>query len=261
MAAQGSRSTFAPLHPRKGSDSSMSTDPSRAIRTLIVDDDPAVRSLHASFLRALDGFELVGTVGTGSAGAAAGASRDVDLVLLDMRLPDFSGIEVLHRLRELRGSAVDVFVISSARDRTTVRQALSARVVGYLVKPFTEEAFAQRLQEYRQSWAEARQHELEVSLGQGEIDSLVRGVRPPTGTVPVMPHSSLPKGLSDATMQRILDALSPSASRTVAEVAETTGTSRPTARRYLDHLVRVGEVDLSHRYGRRGRPEVLYRLA
>jgi response regulator of citrate/malate metabolism len=36
--------------------------------------------------------------------------------------------------------------------------------------------------------------------------------------------------------------------------------SRATARRYLDHLVAEGAIDLAHRYGRRGRPEVLYRL-
>lgn len=232
----------------------------RPIRTLIVDDDAAVRSLHSRFLRELAGFELVAAVGTGGAGADAAVSAGVDLVLLDMRLPDFSGIEVLHRIREARGSAVDVFVISSARDRTTVRQALSARVVGYLVKPFTEEAFAQRLTEYRETLTAREAAEADVAFGQGEIDTLVRGARPATGAVPTM-RSPLPKGLSEATMQRVLAALGTTQGRTAGEVAEATGTSRGTARRYLDHLVRTGKADLSHRYGRRGRPEVLYRLA
>jgi response regulator of citrate/malate metabolism len=38
------------------------------------------------------------------------------------------------------------------------------------------------------------------------------------------------------------------------------GASRATVRRYLDHLHRNGTVDVSHRYGGRGRPELLYRL-
>lgn len=228
------------------------------IRTLIVDDDPAVRRLHARYLADVPGFVLVGEVGRGAAAAAEASRADVDLVLLDMHLPDFSGIEVLRRLREARGSAVDVLVISSSRDRVTVRQALSAHVVGYLVKPFTQEAFAQRLAGYRDARRETHEPEADIPLAQGEIDGMLR---PDAAKErPVAPPSP-PKGVSPVTLERIRAHLDPVRPATVAELAAASGVSKPTVRRYLDYLVQCGVADISHRYGKRGRPEVLYRSA
>ncbi len=67
--------------------------------------------------------------------------------------------------------------------------------------------------------------------------------------------------MSAPTLERVVAALDPAVARSADEVAAATGTSRATARRYLDHLVATGAIDLAHRYGRRGRPQVLYRLA
>ena len=229
------------------------------IRTLIVDDDPAVLRLHATYLSGIPGFTLVGTVRTGEAAARFAADQRVDLILLDMNLPDFSGVEVLRRLRLVREWDVDVVVISSSRDTFTVRQALAAHVVGYLVKPFTKEAFVERLVDYRDGRPE-RRAESAVTLGQGEIDGLL-GAR--TAPVPTRTDAaaSLPKGLSESTMRLVLDSLSATTPVSVRDIADRSGASRATVRRYLDHLVRTGAVDMSHRFGARGRPEVLYRRA
>jgi len=229
------------------------------IRTIIVDDDPAVVRLHTAYLEALPGFRLVGTARTGAAGAALAAGTDVDLVLLDMNLPDFSGVEVLHRLRLVREWDVDVLVISSARDTLTIRQAAAAHVVGYLAKPFSREAFVRRLEEYRRGRAD-RPAEVPVSMGQGDIDRLVSPVTSPVRTV-VASDPLLPKGLAESTMHTIRSALHPVTPTSAREIAAASGASRATVRRYLDVLVARGEVDISHRFGARGRPEVLYRLA
>lgn len=231
------------------------------IRTVIVDDDPAVLRLHAGYLAAVPGFMLVATARTGAEAARLAARTDVDFVLLDVNLPDFSGVEVLHRLRIVREWDLDVMVISSARDATTVRQALSARVVGYLAKPFTREAFAARLERYRDARAD-RIAEAALPLGQGDIDALFSARREPApapgdGAI----GSALPKGLSAATLELILTALDPVRPVTVRDLAAQCGASVPTVRRYLDHLTRTGVVTVSHRFGARGRPEVLYRRA
>ncbi|TQJ31295.1 response regulator [Microbacterium sp. SLBN-146] len=236
------------------------------IRVVLVDDDPAVLRLHSSYLAGLEGFVLVGTARTGRAGAELATTSGVDLVLLDMNLPDFSGIEVLHRIRMLRDWEVDVFVISSARDAFTIRQAAAAHVAGYLVKPFTREAFADRLGEYRRARGD-RPREVSVGLAQGEIDGLVglaglAGLAPQARTDPAAASpEALPKGLSLATLQLILAALHPSTPISVRAIADASGASRATVRRYLDHLIARGLVTTSHRFGARGRPEVLYRRA
>jgi response regulator of citrate/malate metabolism len=237
------------------------------VRTLIVDDDPAVVRLHSTYLAAIPGFDLVGAARTGAAAARFAAENTVDLVLLDMNLPDFSGIEVLHRLRMVREWDVDVLVISSARDGFTVRQALAAHVVGYLVKPFTKDAFVARLTEYHAARARRITEaaaETTVGLGQGEIDRLVA---PSTGAISTSTGTwgggidPLPKGLSASTMRTVLDRLDTVAPTSARAISDDTGASRATVRRYLDHLVATGAVTVSHRFGARGRPEVLYRRA
>lgn len=255
------------------------------IRTLIVDDDPAARRLHARFVSDAEGFAVVGTAGRGETAVREASRADVDLVLLDIQLPDYSGVEVLNRLRAVRGGAVDVIVVSSARDRVTVRQVASAHVFGYLVKPFTREALLARLEEYRESRRSRAEEERDLALGQGEIDRLIGGRTPESavggatsraGTarsgaasgaassgaaLPAASVSPLPKGLSEVTLAQVVAQLDPVSPVTALELAARAGLSRATARRYLDHLVQIGAVDISHRYGKRGRPEVLYRRA
>lgn len=234
------------------------------IRVLVVDDDAGARALHVRWVAATEGFEVVGAAASGSA-ALAHVEHGVDLVLLDMRLPDISGVEVLHRMRLAGVEATDVLVVSSSRDQVTVRQALAAHPVGYLMKPFDREALQDRLGTYA---AERRGRDTahrDVPMGQGDVDRLLAtgSVRVPVPTRSTSDPSGqrLPKGVSAPTLERVVAALDPAVARSADEVAAATGTSRATARRYLDHLVATGAIDLAHRYGRRGRPQVLYRLA
>lgn len=234
------------------------------IRTLVVEDDPLARQLHTTYVAAEPGFTVVAAVATGAEALNVVGNGAVDLVLLDIHLPGFSGIEVLHRLRTGSGPRVDVIVISSSRDRVTVRQALSGQVAGYLVKPFSRVALEHRLRAYRTEQVQ-RGAVNEDGFGQHEIDSLLGGRSPggprsprPAGAAP----GRLPKGLSQSTMDLVLATLGAGSSpRTAQEVAAACGASRATVRRYLEHLHSTGAVDVSHRYGRPGRPELLYRLA
>lgn len=243
------------------------------IRVLVVDDDRGARALHAGFVSDTPGFVVVATAGTGEA-ALEHSRSGVDLILLDMRLPGISGIEVLHRLRTLGDDGPDVLVISSSQDQTTVRQALAARVVGYLVKPFTQAALGERLERYAADRERIVFGDRDALLAQGEIDRLLS-----TGTIRTAPAASsgshrgegrmtgggdgagLPKGLAAPTLAQVVAALDPVVALTGAEVATACGISRATANRYLTHLVDAGVIHLSHRYGKRGRPQVLYRLA
>ena len=239
------------------------------IRVLIVDDDRGARALHGMFVAETPGFVVAGTAASGLE-ALAQASRGFDLILLDMRLPDISGVEVLHRLRTLGESSPDVLVISSSPDRTTVRQAMSAHVVDYLLKPFTQEALQERLERYRANRRAGGDSRRERPLGQGEIDRLLAtggievGARP-ARTLPVQRQEQdgairLPKGLAQPTLARVVAALDPVDARSARQIAAVCALSPGTTHRYLGYLSEAGVIDVTHRYGRRGRPEIMYRI-
>ncbi|RLP83106.1 response regulator [Mycetocola lacteus] len=221
------------------------------IRTLIVDDDPAVCRMHIRALERLPGFVVADTAATGAAALDRLLDGDIDLVLLDIHLPDFSGVEVLHRLRQLSDDAVDVIVVSSANDGITVSQAASARIADYLVKPFSRALFEQKLGAYRDGSAATRPRVDPAPLGQEDVNALIEAGR--SG------DRRLPKGLSESTARLVENAVSAEQASSAIEVAAACGLSRITARRYLDHLVRTGVLRSEHRYGQRGRPEILYR--
>jgi response regulator of citrate/malate metabolism len=221
------------------------------IRTLVVDDDFRVADLHCAYVERVRGFSVAGRAGTG-AEALQGVDRlRPDLVLLDIYLPDISGLEVLQRLRDDDHPAVDVISITAAREVESLRGAMRGGVVHYLIKPFLFAKFEEKLLSY------AAAHDRMVNLAkadQGDVDrifSVLRSAR----------NETLPKGLSEATLDLILQALGRSQSGlAAAAVADAAGLSRVTARRYLDHLCQLGKAELTMRYGGPGRPEHRYRL-
>ncbi|WP_309111053.1 response regulator [Saccharothrix sp.] len=219
------------------------------VRTLVVDDDFAVAAVHRAFLEALPEFTVVGEAHGGGEALRAVESLRPDLVLLDIHLPDISGLEVLARLRARSGPPVDVIAVTAARELETVRQAMSRGVDHYLVKPFTRAAFLDRMREYLARRLEVQR--LGQWLDQDEVDQLLQH----------RPRAGLPKGLSAVTLRLVTEALRDSeADLSAQEVGERAGLSRVSARRYLEHLVAVGKAEVQPRYGMANRPAHGYRL-
>lgn len=215
------------------------------IRTLVVDDERLVAEAHAAYVERLDGFTLAGVALSLQDAARHLRQGDVDLVLLDMNLPDGHGLDLLRRLRAA-GAGCDVVALTAARDVAVVRDAVALGVVAYLIKPFTFEAVRERLEGYRTFRERTR---TEGELDQGTIDLMMRSL---------LPEPSLPKGLSPETLRDVVDALGRIQPASAGEVATALGASRVTARRYLEHLAESGRVTRATRLGRAGRPEVEY---
>lgn len=220
------------------------------IRTLIVDDDALTLELHRDYVARLDGFVVAGECSGARAALTAVLERPgadaFDLVLLDITMPDGSGIDVLRALRT-RAAATDVIAITGVRDADTVRQMAALGVFQYLVKPFPFTVFRERLEQYRAHREQARTTEGEAT--QAEIDALLGRS---TGTI------AIPKGLSAASLDRVAAALRAGGPLSARETAETLGMSRVSARRYLEHLAAEGVITRGARYGTRGRPETEY---
>lgn len=110
----------------------MSHAPDR--RVLVIDDEPGIRGLAARAL-GLAGF-AVSVAATGRQGLSMALREPCDLVLLDLRLPDLGGEEILRRLRRERPRQA-VLVWSATADRHAVSRCRSLGACGYLAKPFT----------------------------------------------------------------------------------------------------------------------------
>lgn len=218
------------------------------IRTLIVDDDALTLELHRDYMARLDGFVVAGECTGARAAMRAVLERPdaLDLVLLDITMPDGSGIDVLRTLRG-RSAAVDVIAITGVRDADAVRQMAALGVFQYLIKPFPFAVFRERMEQYRAHREQARSTEGEAT--QAEIDALLGRS---TATIP------LPKGLSAASLDRVTAELRTDGPLSASEAAERLGMSRVAVRRYLEHLVAEGVLTRSARYGTRGRPETEY---
>ncbi|MEO3853371.1 response regulator [Acrocarpospora sp. B8E8] len=216
------------------------------MKVLVVDDDFMVARIHAGYVARTPGFTVVRSAHTGRAALTAVSENAPDLVLLDIYLPDMSGLDVLRAIRGL-AQPVDVLVITAARDVGTVRAALRGGAVNYLIKPFTAGALSDRLMRY----AETRRHLTGIGgeARQEDVDRLFGAS--------ITVH--LPKGLSQTTCALVAETLRRTGTDlSAAEAAALTGLSRVSARRYLEYLCATGRAELRPRYGTAGRPEHRY---
>lgn len=224
------------------------------LSVLVVDDDARVARNHREFVASVPGFAVVGVAHTGTEALRAVAEHQPDLVLLDLYLPDMSGISVLQRLRApdepQSGTPVDVLVVTALRDIDNVRAALHGGALYYLLKPFKLAELREQLDRFaavRDKLTGVRQ------ATQRDVDRVFGVRRPSTRT-------SLPKGLTAETAQLVAETLrAADTDLSAVEVAERAGIARVTARRYLEHLCADGQATLRMRYGSAGRPEHRYR--
>jgi DNA-binding NarL/FixJ family response regulator len=107
--------------------------PGERIRVLIVDDHEMVREGLMAMLTSEPDFEVVGQTGLGGAVAELVESSRPDVVLLDARLPDVSGVEVCRRLTHTH-PGVSVVILTTFTDVELVEECLQAGARGYVVK-------------------------------------------------------------------------------------------------------------------------------
>jgi DNA-binding NarL/FixJ family response regulator len=117
-----------------------------ATRVLIVEDDPLMRARYAQMLAQDPSFEIVASVGTAAEGMAMADLRVPDVLLIDLGLPDLSGIEVIrHATRN--NPKCECMVVTVFGDEEHVLASIEAGAAGYLLKDATAEAFLDGIRE------------------------------------------------------------------------------------------------------------------
>lgn len=166
------------------------------IKVLIAEDDFRIGAIHESYIQKVQGFQVAGKAKSAKDLWEALQKEQVDLILLDVYMPDELGTNLLPLLRE-RHPEVDVIIITAATETMLLRDALHYGVVHYLIKPVTAQKFTQVLTEYQEkrelinSKEEVNQTMIDLFFGQMQEESRQKDER------------DLPTGINSLTLDKV----------------------------------------------------------
>ena len=224
----------------------------KKLRVLVVDDDFMIARMHEKFIEQQEGYQAVGIANNFEQAMALTRELQPDLILLDVYLPDRSGIEAL---RAFRGEQLpcDIILITAAREVEIIEDAFRLGIFDYLIKPFDLDLLRDALVKYRQFQSHLR-------LGVQPDQKFVEGLKLFRGAKPA-PLQQTQKGIDLRTLELVKQSLAQDGEfRTAEQVAQAAGVSRSTARAYLDHLLEQGHIEELLHYGTVGRPQRQFRL-
>jgi DNA-binding NarL/FixJ family response regulator len=114
------------------------------IRILICDDHPIMRFGIAAIIQSQQNMELVGQAGTAEEAIKLYWSLRPEITLMDLRLPDKSGVEVIRTVRRIDSEARFI-VLTTYEGDEDIHQALEAGAMGYLIKGMPHEVLMEAL--------------------------------------------------------------------------------------------------------------------
>lgn len=228
----------------------------KSYQVLIIEDDFRVAEINRRYIERTDGFSVQKMARTGEEALAFLASSNTppDLVMLDIYIPDTERLDLFWQLRTSYRDT-DIIIISAARESHTILETLRGGIFDYVLKPVDSSRLTLTLNKYKQyrNFLDAGD-----DLTQGEIDRIT-GFHD-SGALSKDPHPPLPKGIDPITLEKISRIFEQGEVKgiTAVELGKQIGTSRSTARRYLEFLVSIGRIQTRLIYGSVGRPERKY---
>lgn len=224
------------------------------IRTVIIEDDPMVAEINRRYLEQIEGFELVGMVGSVDAAITILKKKQVDLILLDIYMPGDTGWSLLSTIRG-EGTSIDVIIITASCDKESIKKGLRFGAADYLVKPFEFDRFQSALQSYRKEQTMINDQE---KLNQVDIDQIIL-----KKDEKVSEPFNLPKGLTKNTLRKVLIKVTEIGNIpfSTEELVCKVGISRISMRKYVSFLADIHILETNSEYGAVGRPVYMHRLA
>jgi len=230
---------------------------SKKCRILIAEDDPQIAEIQRRFVERIDGFEIVGISHTTRDATEMLEVLQPDLILLDIQFPDGSGLGLLRQLRQ-GDSPCDVIMVTAAKETESLSEALRLGVFDYVLKPLVFDRLEQSLRQYIEHRSTIQASGPELS--QDMVDQLLPRNRQPRSSASPALNKALPKGIDPLTLEKVGSVfLDQGLSLSAEQVGEQIGSSRTTARRYLEYLVGEQLLSADINYGNVGRPERFYR--
>ncbi|MGA8941702.1 MAG: response regulator [Thermoactinomyces sp.] len=222
------------------------------IQVLIVEDDPMVAEINRRYLISNTGFSCAGIARNGAEALAFLDKVNIDLVLLDICMPEENGFSFLKEIRQ-QERQVDAIVISAANDMKNIKKALRLGAMDYLIKPFEMERLNFSLNHYKKQKELVKRNKV---LNQDELDRLLFLQKEKYS------RAELPKGLAVKTLQTVVNGIiaMDNPNFTAEELAEKIGLTRVSVSKYLKFLSEIGFVSGQVSYGAVGRPLTRYVL-
>ena len=222
------------------------------LRVMVVDDDFMIAKLHGKFIASQKGYQLAGTAHSFEESIAMMDMVEPDLLVLDVYLPDRSGIELLRTIR-LQNRRCDVILITASKELEIVEEGFRLGILDYLIKPFDLNQLQTALLKYAKFKSRLTSSS---TLDQGTIDDLKK-LRISESSAPLNQ-----KGIDNRTLEKIRKCVMNSSEPLSADqIAKMAGVSLSTTRTYLTYMVEEQVLLEEQQYGTVGRPLRIYRIA
>ncbi|MGE7928691.1 response regulator [Lysinibacillus xylanilyticus] len=220
----------------------------------IIEDDFRVAKIHANYVHNIKGFIVTENLRTGkeTIEKLKTTSSLPEIILTDLYIPDVEGSSLVSHIRHLYPS-IKIIVISAATEISLIKDILDLGILDYLIKPFEEQRLQRAFQKYLQ---ELHLFQNSKNVTQNDLDSLFYS----ESNNKIVDEETFVKGIDLHTLQIVKSIFEDLKTQelTASQLSELIGSSRSTARRYLEYL--VGEQFLQTKliYGTVGRPERKY---
>lgn len=221
-------------------------------KVIIIEDDPMVAAINKQYIEKTRGMNVVATFHNSQDAWDFIQQKLVDLVILDLYMPDMTGLNFLHLLRK-HNLPIEIIMVTAANDSDNIQNAIRLGIIDYLIKPFDFERFQLAIDKYLMK---CKLLNTNIAFTQDDVDSLVTLQQTQKSSI----SKEMQKGIQEITLRSLLTILKQATpnSLTCEDLAKTTNLSKVTVRRYMNYLIEQNQVISEMDYSTGGRPSIHY---